>query len=125
MEFYRIVDVCTNEKRIRDVLTFENLEKMSRHLFEIDTPGKREASIGSIWGEFTLSRDNINGGLRFALVECPNALAWTVTTGFPPERESIVIHLTINRKQKQQQFIDEIEDFLVDHSQCLENIFCK
>ncbi len=125
MEFYRITEVSTNEKRIREVLTFENLEKMSSHLFEIDTPGKREASIGSIWGEFTLSRDNINGGLRFSLVDCPNALTWTVTTGYPPSRGEIVIHLTINRKHKQQQFIDEVEEFLDDHEVCLKKIFCN
>jgi len=62
----------------------------------------------------------IKGGLRFYLEECPNALAWTVTTGYPPAREAVVLHLTINRQRKQPQFVDEINEFLDDHASCLE-----
>ena len=61
------------------------------------------------------------GGVRFALLDCPNALAWTITTGYPPAREKIVIHLTINRERKPQEFIEEIEQFLKDLETGLEN----
>ena len=123
MEFFRIVEIGITEEIIRRSLTLNNIENMSSQLFQLAAPMGREVSIGSIWGEFTLTCDLINGGLRFALVECPNALTWTITTGFTPLRESVVIHLTINRVQKQQQFVDEIEEFLDDHVLCLQNIF--
>ena len=58
-----------------------------------------------------MSRSEIKGGIRFALLACPNALCWTITTGFPPEPESIVIHLTINRQQINQEFVEEIDEF--------------
>jgi hypothetical protein len=72
-----------------------------------------------------LSRTEIKGGIRFALLECPNALCWTTTTGFPPEPESIIIHLTINRQQTNQEFIEEIEGFLDDMWVNLKYFFIK
>lgn len=46
------------------------------------------------------------GGVRFWVPDCPNALAWTVTTGYPPYPERIVIHATINRTDHNREFID-------------------
>ena len=97
------------------------MEEISTQIFNLESPNNIEAYIGGIWGEFTLSRNVINGGVRFALLECPNALCWTVTTGFPPESESIVIHLTINRQQKDEEFIEEIQEFLDDLCKCLKS----
>ena len=54
------------------------------------------------------------GGVRFSMLNCPNALAWTITTGYPPAREKIIVHLTINRERKQEEFIEEIQLFLED-----------
>ena len=63
--------------------------------------------------------------MRFALLECPNALTWTITTGLQPEPESIVIHLTINRQEQKETFIEEINEFLDNQSNCLKQIFEK
>ncbi len=60
----------------------------------------------TLWGEFVISYNKINGGVRFTLVDCPNALSWTITTGFSPERQKIVIHATINRTQKPDEFVN-------------------
>jgi hypothetical protein len=54
------------------------------------------------------------GGIRFSMLNCPNALAWTITTGYPPAREKVVIHLTINRERKQEEFVEEMHQFLED-----------
>jgi hypothetical protein len=123
MEFFRIVKVRTNEKTLQESLSMENLDSLSNQIFIIGDQNLDIAQIGGIWGEFTLSRSKIKGGLRFALVECPNALAWTITTGYPPNPDSIVIHLTINRKEKELSFIEEIEDFLEDQSESLKLFF--
>ena len=123
MEFFRIVKVKTNEESIQEHLTLSALEKFSNEIFPLDEPHGNEVEIGGIWGEFTLNRSVIKGGIRFSLVECPNALCWTITTGYPPERNSLVIHLTINRKRKHPEFLEEIEEFLEDHCTCLEKFF--
>ena len=125
MEFFRIVKVETTEQQLQEFLVLSNLEKMSNQIFNLDEPNETEVNIGGLWGEFTLSRNKIKGGLRFALLECPNALCWTITTGFPPEPESIVIHLTINRQQKDSEFIEEIQEFLEDHCESLKDSFME
>ena len=89
----------------------------------MDEPSENEANIGGIWGEFTLSRSKIKGGVRFSLIECPNALCWTITTGYPPDPESIIIHLTINRQEKNEEFIEEITEFLEDICINLKHLF--
>lgn len=119
MEFFKIVDTTTTENRIQEKLTLKNLENYSTEIFNLEEPGEESSFIGGLWGEFTLTRQKIKGGVRFALAECPNALCWTVTTGYPPKREAVVVHLTINRVQKQAEFIDEINEFLDDHCSCL------
>jgi hypothetical protein len=113
MEFFKIIDIETNQNWIQENVSIDNLEKITETNFVIEKRGDN-ALIGTLWGEFDLSYDKINGGVRFALTSCPNGLAWTITTGFPPEREKVIIHATIYRTQKQQEFIDEINDFLSD-----------
>ncbi len=125
MEFFRIINLKTQDKIIQDELTIEKLEYISNEIFVIGDQNNTEADIGGIWGEFTLTRTLIKGGLRFALVECPNALAWTITTGLLPDPDAVVIHLTINRQQQKESFIEEIEEFLDDQSNCLQNFFNK
>lgn len=123
MEFFKIIERKTTENQIQELLTLSSLDKMTNLLFIIGDQNEVQAEIGGLWGEFTLTRSEIKGGLRFALKECPNALAWTVTTGYPPAREAIVMHLTINRHQKQQEFLEEIAEFMEDHGDCLQAVF--
>ena len=125
MEFFRTINSKTNEERIKKAFDFNSLELMSSQLFLLESMSISRAKIGSLWGEFTLSRQEINGGLRFSLLECPNALSWTITTGFEPAPNAIIIHLTINRTEKSQEFLEEIEDFINDHSELLKKYFDK
>jgi len=123
VEFFRIIKVKTQDKTIQVELTIENLERISNEIFVIGNQSNTEADIGGVWGEFTLTRALIRGGLRFALVECPNALTWTITTGLNPDPNVIVIHLTINRQEQKESFIEEIDEFLDDQSVCLQDYF--
>jgi hypothetical protein len=125
MEFFRTVDVQTTEQTIQEVLTLGRLEEMTNELVLLQEVDDSSAQVGSIWGEFTLERSTINGGLRFALKECPNALTWTITTGYPPAIDSLVIHLTINRTEKSKDFAEEVEEFLEDLCLRLETNFQK
>jgi len=113
MEFFKIINIETSQEWIQENITIDNLEKITETNFAIEMKGNN-ALIGTLWGEFDLSYDKINGGVRFALTSCPNGLAWTITTGYPPERSKLIIHATINRTQKPQEFIDETNDFLDD-----------
>ncbi len=123
MEFFRTVHIRTNEKKIKKTLVFEGLELMSSDLLLFEVMNGSRAKIGSFWGEFTLTRQDIKGGLRFSLLECPNALTWTITTGYEPDQDSIIVHLTINRMEKNHEFLEEIKEFLDDQSLLLKKTF--
>jgi hypothetical protein len=122
MEFFKIIDVSTSEEQIQKKLILSKLENFCESIFPLDD-GKDICKIGGIWGEFTLRCDPIMGGVRFAMLDCPNALAWTITTGYPPARDKVVIHLTINRERKQDEFVDEIKEFLSDLDSGLKSFF--
>ena len=77
----------------------------------------------SLWGEFNISYNKINGGIRFTLLDCPNALLWTITYGFPAERNKIVLQSTINRTQKPIESLEEIEKFMDKWKQGLQQTF--
>lgn len=123
MEFFRNIKLKTQDKIIQGQLTIKNIGFISNEIFVIGNQNNTEADIGGLWGEFTLTRSLINGGIRFALLECPNALAWTITTGNLPDRNAVVIHLTINRQQQNESFIEEINEFLDDQRDCLQDYF--
>lgn len=123
MEFFRIINTHIDEQHIKNTCDFNSLELMSSQLFLLESFSNSRAKIGSLWGEFTLTRQEIKGGLRFSLLECPNALAWTITTGYEPAPNSVIVHLTINRTEKDQEFLEEIKDFLEDHSEHLKKQF--
>lgn len=122
MEFFKDLQIKTSEAELQTLLSLTNLSSYSSEIFPMEETSVNQVNIGGIWGEFTLTRHLISGGVRFALQECPNALAWTVTTGFPPEPGTVVIHLTINRKEKDREFVEEIEEFLEDISEGIKNI---
>lgn len=122
MEYFRIVDISSSEEQIQEKLTLANLENFCESLFPMDE-GIEVCKIGGLWGEFTLRLDQIMGGVRFSMLDCPNALAWTITTGYPPAREKIVIHLTINRERKPDEFIEEIKQLLDDLDSGLKSVF--
>ena len=119
MEFFRWVEVKTDENSIQEKLTISNIGLVTDDLFVIGKETKVEAEIGGLWGEFTLRRTEIKGGVRFALLECPNALVWTITAGLKPNPNVIVVHLTINRETQTEDFISEINEFLNGQTELL------
>ena len=122
MEFFKIINVKTTAEQIQKNINFDHLDDLCESIF-IQDHNKNIAQIGGIWGDFSLQKDLINGGVRFSLLECPNALTFTITTGYPPEPEQIVFHLTVNRTELKPEFIDEIEEFINDWKTGIEKKF--
>lgn len=124
MEFFKVVNIRSTEQEIKTQLKLQDLESFCESVFPL-SDGSEICSIGGMWGDFTLRRDEIMGGVRFSMLDCPNALAWTVTCGYPPARESVVIHLTINRERKQEEFVEEIQQFMHDLEMGLQSKFSR
>jgi len=111
MEFFRIIDKQITEKIIQEEIHPKSLEKFTETMLFIENHNSNFKGL-TLWGEFVISYDKIKGGIRFTLLDCPNGLSWTITTGYPPERNKIILHSTINRTQKPDDFIEEINEFM-------------
>lgn len=98
----RLVDLCPSIERMLIVHDDNN------------------ARVWTVWGEFDVRRECINGGVRFTLPDCANALAWTITAGHPPAPEDVVIHATINRAEQDPDFVETIETFVEEWRAALE-----
>jgi hypothetical protein len=122
MEFFRTLNIALSPESIEENINLSNLESWSNNLFPIADVFSDSANIGGIWGEFTLELQKINGGLRFSLKECPNALTFTLTSGHPPNAEGMVVHLTVNRVTICSEFENEIIDFLDDMVEQISNV---
>ncbi|MBI4804790.1 MAG: hypothetical protein HY795_06110 [Desulfovibrio sp.] len=107
MEFFEFADVAATPEGIRQMLTLSALPDYCDEIESVD----EEEELGRVvyffqWGRYHIRRDEVMGGVRFWVPDCPNALAWTVTTGYPPHPGKIVLHATINRTFHDQEFID-------------------
>ena len=122
MEFFRIIDKQTTEEQLQTKIHPKSVEEFTETMLFLESDENNFIGL-TIWGEFNISYDKINGGVRFALLDCPNALAWTITAGFPPEKDKIILHCTINRSEKPQEFIKEIEEFMDEWEDGLKNAF--
>ncbi len=111
MEFFAIAQTRLDTQAIQEQITVARMGEYCATVVVLD--GDDEAgNIGTVWGEFPVQRQIIRGGVRFSLPTCPNALAWTITSGFPPAPDGVVIHGTINRPEHDEDFIESIVEFL-------------
>ncbi len=122
MEFFRIIDKQITQEIIQDKINPKSVDEFTESMMYLEDINNDFKGL-TLWGEFIISYDKINGGVRFTLVDCPNALSWTITTGFPPERNKIVIHATINRTQKPEEFLEEINEFLYEWETGIKSVF--
>ena len=123
MEFFAYADVAATRETILKKVTPDTLAQLCA---EIEAVAETE-ELGRVvyflqWGRFHLKYDAIMGGVRFWVPDCPNALAWTVTTGYPPFPDKIVLHATINRTAHDEEFIAATQDLLTSLKEGLERM---
>ena len=111
MEFFRIIDKPVSQEIIQDKIYPQSVENFTETMLFIEDHNNDFKGL-TLWGDFLISYDKINGGVRFTLKDCPNGLSWTITTGYPPDGNKIVLHSTINRTQKPEEFLNEIKEFM-------------
>lgn len=114
MEFFAIADKLTSADALQARLDIASLASWCASISQVLSHDGDTGEIYCVWGQFIVQRERIRGGVRFTLPKCPNALAWTVTTGFPPATDKVVIHCTINRREHDADFIAAIEQFVND-----------
>lgn len=110
MEFYRHINKSITSGKLQSALTISDLPKYCASIYEVMHDDGDHGEINCVWGVFNVHREMIQDGVRFTLPGCPNAVAWTVTAD--KNTGEIVVHLTINKKQHDPDFIESIEEFV-------------
>ena len=115
MEFFKEVHSPSLDLyNLKNLLTINNLTKLCASINNVTPHNENKADIYCIWGAFDVRREEIRYGVRFSLLNCPHALAWTIT--FHEETQNIVIHCTIDKKEQDPDFVDSIHEFVADWS---------
>ncbi|MCR4346070.1 MAG: hypothetical protein NUV55_02535 [Sulfuricaulis sp.] len=114
MEFFAIADKPATAETLQARLDVASLASWCASISQVFSHDGDTGEIFCVWGQFIVHRERIRGGVRFTLPKCPNGFAWTVTTGFPPAPDKVVIHCTINRREHDSGFIATIEKFADD-----------
>ena len=91
-------------------MTIINLPIYCDSIYEVMLDDGDSGEINCIWGVFIVHREVIKAGVRFTMPDCPNALAWTITS--EKEGAEILFHLTINRDEHEEEFLESIEEFV-------------
>ena len=114
MEFFATTIISASAGDLQRRLTIGELPRWCASIEKVLSDAKASGEIYCVWGTFRVHREELSHGVRFSLPICPNALQWTVTTGHQPNPQQTVIHLTINRIEQDQDFVDSIRQFVED-----------
>lgn len=113
MEFYRYIDASNYTVEVlKEVLSIANMPELCESINNVISDRQTEGDIYCLWGQFSVRRDEIKYGIRFSLLNCPHALAWTVTLN--QQSNKMVIHCTIDKENEDRDFTDSIEDFMAN-----------
>jgi hypothetical protein len=113
MEFF--AELEKNEldiEALRGQLQIATLPVHCESIHTVISDNGNKGEIYCVWGQFTVSREPIRNGVRFALLNCPHALAWTVA--YHAERKMLVVHCTIDDRTEADEFVESIEQFVSD-----------
>ncbi len=114
MEFFATTMISASAADLQHRLTIASLTRWCNSIEKVLSAATSNGEIYCVWGTFKTNRENLTNGVRFSLPGCINALQWTVTTGHDPNPLLTVIHVTINRTEQDQDFVDSIQQFATD-----------
>jgi hypothetical protein len=97
---------------LKQWLTIRNLPNLCASISTAAPSTESEGDLYCLWGAFNVRRDEIRNGVRYALVDCPHALAWTVT--LDEARGHVIIHCTIDKTHPDPEFAESIHAFVSD-----------
>jgi len=113
MEYFEFIESNADISTLKFELSINNLVKYCASVSEVFHSNQQQGEIYCIWGRFTVNRELLDNGIRFSFPGCPNALTWTITKE-PDNTNQIVLHLTINKQQIDNDFAQSIKQFIAD-----------
>ncbi len=112
MEFYGLADWQTTEQEIQQKVRLDNMPDLCESIYHLMDHEGQLGKFDTLWGQYHLRLEKINGGVRFTMPDCPNCLSFTITTGFPPDPNRVFVYCTISRLEHDPDFLETLEDFV-------------
>ena len=120
MEIYAKAQVRISEADLQRYIDVNNLPEWCASIEEVlSTQGSR-GEIRTAWGEATIHRELINGGVRFSCPNNPHAMQWTISVDAARPAE-VLLHLSTNRSAHQAEEQERMELLLTDWRAGLED----
>lgn len=119
MEVVGRVRVRISEADLQRYIDVNNLPEWCASIEAVLSSQGSRGEVCTAWGEATIHRELINGGVRFSCPDSPHAMQWTITVDTASLGE-VLIHLTTNRAGHEAEELQRLEQFVSDWSAGLE-----
>lgn len=96
MEIFNRAQVRISESDLQRYIEVGNLPEWCAAIEAVRSIQGSRGEISTSWGETTIHRELINGGVRFSCPNNPHAMQWTITSQAANPSE-VLIHLSTNR----------------------------
>lgn len=112
MEWFCRVEPPLSQEEISARCRLRSLPEQCASIYKVEniSADRLSARIECVWGIFTVVFTPIRNGVRYTLVNCPNALQWTITT----DGGGTLIHCSINQETTDSDFADSIQQLMED-----------
>jgi hypothetical protein len=115
MEFFKeIPNPDLDVTHLKALLRIKNLTRLCASINTVLSEKGDDGTIYCLWGQFDVRRLELRYGVRFSLLNCPHALAWTIT--LDESKQHIILHCTTDKKHHEEDFVESIHDFMTDLS---------
>ena len=120
MEIFGRAQVRIPEGDLQRFIDVANLPEWCASIEEVlSTQGSR-GEVRTTWGEATVHRELINGGVRFSCPNNPHAMQWSITANVAKPSE-VLIHLSTNRSTHEADEMERMELLVTDWRAGLED----
>jgi hypothetical protein len=120
MEIITKAQVRISEADLQRYIDVKNLPEWCAAIKEVLSHQGSRGEIRTAWGEATIHRELINGGVRFSCPTNPHAMQWTVTVEAARPSE-VLLHLTTNRTAHETEEQERLALFVTDWRAGLED----
>ena len=120
MEIFGRALVRISEADIQRHIDVGNLPEWCASIEEVIANQGSRGEIRTAWGEATIHRELINGGVRFSCPNSPHAMQWSITVD-PARPGEVLVHLTTNRTAHEAEVQERLELFVTDWRAGLED----
>ncbi|MDH5786359.1 MAG: hypothetical protein OEZ16_12240 [Chromatiales bacterium] len=120
MEIYGRAQVRIAEADLQRYIDVNNLPEWCASIEAVVSHQGSRGEIRTSWGEATIHRELINGGVRFSCPNNPYAMQWSITTD-PAHPSEVLVHLSTNRTAHEAQDLERMELLVTDWRAGLED----